>query len=83
MDLHLFRSTAQPIEAFTDSRAAEKLAPDLGPWDYVRPIPETEEWTHDADRSAVIVGVELNGFFLWDRDGAGSAVDQPVQRFEN
>ena len=78
MDLHLFKSRSRPVEAFAASHATETFPSDQGPWDYVGSIGEHEEWRHPADRGAVIAGVEINGFFLWDHEGDTAGGERPM-----
>jgi hypothetical protein len=83
MDLHLFQSkTNALVQAFTDRRSSDPLPADLAPWDYVGTTLDHQEWTHPADKSSVIAGVEINGFFLWDEEGTDEAGSRPLRPHE-
>jgi hypothetical protein len=79
MDLHLFKSRSRPVEAFTASQAPDTLPADQGPWDHVGLIANHEEWRHAADKGAVVAGVEINGFFLWDQEGDMAGGERPIR----
>jgi len=67
LDLYYFRSGNHPeLHAFADERSGSALPQSEGPWRFVRTVTAEDGWTNQADHSAVMAGVRVNGFALVD-----------------